>query len=265
MPTPAESLITVQEQGHILLIGLNRPEKYNAMNLAAIDQLAKAYQLLEDSPNLRVGVVFSHGDHFCAGLDLAEVSAEIAKRGPMALSGNSHIDPYGIWGAKVSKPIVMALHGISFTISIELALASDIVIAAEDVRFRQLEVGRGIIPFGGATIRATEQLGWGNAMRFLLTGEEFGAEEALRIGLISEITPIGQDTQRAIEIAELIAKQAPMGVYGTIANARVSRESGEEAAVEHMRQILPGILASQDAAEGINSFLERREGNFTGM
>jgi enoyl-CoA hydratase len=264
MPTPVASLITVQEQGHILLIGLNRPEKYNAMNLAAIDQLAQAYQLLEDSPNLRVGVVFSHGDHFCAGLDLAEVSAEVTRRGPDALSGNSHVDPYGIWGPKVSKPIVMALHGISFTISIELALASDIVIAAEDTRFRQLEVGRGIIPFGGATIRATEQLGWGNAMRFLLTGEEFGAQEALRIGLVQEITPVGEDTQRAIEIAELIAKQAPMGVYGTLANARVVRESGEEAAIEHLRQILPGILESQDAAEGVNSFLERREGNFTG-
>jgi enoyl-CoA hydratase len=264
MTTPVESLITVQEQGHILLIGLNRPEKYNAMNLAAIDQLAQAYQLLEDSPNLRVGVLFSHGDHFCAGLDLAEVSDEVAKRGPVALAGNSNIDPYGMWRPKVSKPIVMALHGISFTISIELALASDIVIAAEDTRFRQLEVGRGIIPFGGATIRATEQLGWGNAMRFLLTGEEFGAQEALRIGLVQEITPVGGDTQRAIEIAELIAQQAPLGVYGTLANARVARESGEEAAIEHLRQILPGILESQDAAEGVKSFLERRDGTFTG-
>lgn len=264
MSTPVESLITVQEQGHVLLIGLNRPEKYNAMNLLAIDQFAQAYQLLEDSPHLRVGVVFAHGDHFCAGLDLAEVSAEVSRRGPDALSGNSNVDPYGLWGAKMSKPIVIALHGISYTLSIELALASDIVIAAENTRFRQLEVGRGIIPFGGATIRATEQLGWGNAMRFLLTGEEFGAEEALRIGLVQEITPVGQDTQRAIEIAELIAKQAPLGVYGTISNARVARESGEEAAIAHLREILPGILESQDAAEGVNSFLERRDGNFTG-
>jgi enoyl-CoA hydratase/carnithine racemase len=192
------------------------------------------------------------------------VSAEVAKRGPVALSGNSNVDPYGLWGAKISKPIVIALHGISFTLSIELALASDIVIAAENTRFRQLEVGRGIIPFGGATVRATEQLGWGNAMRFLLTGEEFGAEEALRIGLIQEITPVGRDTERAIEIAELIAKQAPLGVYGTLANARVARELGEEAAIKHLREILPGILGSHDAAEGVNSFLERRDGNFTG-
>jgi enoyl-CoA hydratase len=264
MPAPTENPITVQEHGHVLLIGLNRPEKYNAMNLEAIDQLAEAYQLLEDSTHLRVGVVHAHGNHFSAGLDLAEVGPEVAKRGPDALSGNTEIDPYGLWARKVSKPIVVALHGISFTLSIELALASDIVIAAEDVRFRQLEVGRGIMPFGGATIRATQQLGWGNAMRFLLTGEEFGAEEALRIGLIQEITPVGQDTGRAIEIAELIAKQAPLGVYATLANARVSREEGELAAIGHLRQTLPGILASKDAAEGIVSFVERREGNFTG-
>ena len=264
MPTPEESLVTTQEQDHVLLIGLNRPSKFNAMNLAAIDQLAQAYQLLEDSPNLRVGVVFTHGEHFSAGLDLAEVGSAVALRGPGVLAGNSNVDPYGLWGAKVSKPIVMALHGISFTISIELALASDIVIAAEDVRFRQLEIGRGIFPYGGATIRATQQLGWGNAMRFLLTGEEFGAEEAFRIGLIQEITPIGKDTQRAIELAELIAKQAPLAVYATLANARVAAASGEQAATDHIRQILPEILASQDAAEGVQSFLERREGVFTG-
>ena len=264
MPTQVESPITVREQGHVLLIGLNRPEKYNAMNLEAIDLLGKAYQLLEDSPHLRVGVVFGHGNHFCAGLDLAEVGPEVTLRGPDALSGNSVVDPYGLWGAKVSKPVVLALHGISYTLSIELALASDIVIGAADVRFRQLEVGRGIIPFGGATIRAVEQLGWGNAMKFLLTGEEFGADEAFRIGLIQEITPVGEDTQRAIEIAELIAKQAPLGVYGTLANARIARDSGEAVAIEHLRKILPGILTSQDAAEGIQSFIERRDGNFTG-
>ena len=246
MSETTETPITVLERGHILLIGLNRPDKYNAMNLAAIEQLAQAYQRLEDTPHL------------------AEVGPEVATRGPGALSGTTNIDPYGLWAQKVSKPIVMALHGIAFTLSIELALASDIVIAAENVRFRQLEIARGIMPFGGATIRATQQLGWGNAMKFLLTGEEFGADEALRIGLIQEITPVGQDTERAIELAEVIAAQAPLGVYATLANAKVSREQGEEAAIEHLRKTLPGILASKDAAEGVQSFLERRDGNFSG-
>ena len=257
-------VITTEVRGHVLLIGLNRPEKLNAMNLEAIDQFAAAFGQLNSDPELRVGVVFAHGDNFSAGLDLAEVGPAVAKSGPGALAGDSGVDPYGLWAQRVNKPIVMAVHGIAFTLSIELALAADIVIAAENVRFRQLEIGRGIMPFGGATLRAPVQLGWGNAMRFLLTGEEFGAQEALRIGLVQEVVPNGTDTERAIEIAELIAKQAPLGVAATLANARVAVTEGEEAAIDHLREILPQILASEDAAEGIRSFVERREGNFTG-
>ena len=89
-----------------------------------------------------------------------------------------------MWAQPVPKPVVVAMQGIAYTLSIELALASDIVVATDDVRFRQLEIGRGILPFGGATLRATAQLGWGNAMRFLLTADEFGAEDAYRIGLV---------------------------------------------------------------------------------
>jgi len=91
----------------------------------------------------------------------------VAGNGPQVLCGSHRFDPFGVWGDPVPKPVVMAVNGIAFTLSIELALAADIVIAAEDVRFRQLEVGRGIVPFGGATFRAPAQLGWGNAMRSL--------------------------------------------------------------------------------------------------
>lgn len=257
-------VITTEKREHVLLIGLNRPEKLNAMNLEALNQFAEAYNTLDADPELRVGVVFAHGNHFCAGLDLAEVGPEVAKRGPGVLAGSGRIDPYGLWADQVSKPIVMAVHGIAYTLSIELALAADIVIAAENARFRQLEIGRGIMPFGGATVRAPMQLGWGNAMRFLLTGEEFGAEEALRIGLVQEVVPVGTDTDRAIEIAQLIARQAPLGVAATLANSRLAMQAGEEAAIEHLRQTVPRILASADAAEGIQSFIDRREGVFTG-
>ena len=162
------------------------------------------------------------------------------------------------------KPIVMAVQGIAYTLSIELALAADIVIASDDVRFRQLEIGRGIVPFGGATFRAPAQLGWGNAMRFLLTAEEFGAAEALRIGLVQEVVPKGSHVERAVAIATLIAKQAPLGVKATLSNARLARSKGFAAATEHIAAQLPKILASADAQEGLMSFLERREARFTG-
>ncbi len=256
--------ITVERDGHVLLIGVNRPDKRNAFDLSTIEQLAAAYDRLGAERQLRAGVLFGHGDHFSAGLDLGEVGPAVAERGPQALAGPGRYDPFGVWGEQVPKPIVMAVQGIAFTLSIELALASDIVIAADDVRFRQLEIARGIMPFGGATFRAPAQLGWGNAMRFLLTADEFGAEEAISIGLVQEIVPAGTQLGRAAEVARRIAAQAPLGVQATLANSRVARAAAERAAVEHLRETVPRVLHSADAVEGLRSFLERRAGDFTG-
>lgn len=259
-----EPHVTVERDGHVLLMGLNRPQKFNAFSLQTIDELAAAYEQLGTDPELRVGVLFSHGRHFSAGLQLDEVGPAVAGQGPHALSGAHAYDPFGVWKPPVPKPVVMAVGGIAFTLSIELALASDIVVCGDDVRFRQMEIARGIMPFGGATFRAPEQLGWGNAMRFLLTGEEFGAEQALRIGLVQEVVPAGEQAERARELAHLVAAQAPLGVQATLANARVAVNDGPEAAALHIRDVLPTILASEDAAEGVRSFLERREGRFVG-
>ncbi len=255
--------VTVEKEGHVLLIGIDRAAKRNAWNLEVIEGVSDAYERLGTDDDVRVGVVFGHGDHFSAGLDLAEVLPEVQAKGASALAGSGAYDPFGLWAPPVPKPVVLAVQGIAYTLSMELALASDIVIAADDVRFRQLEIGRGIMPFGGATLRAPAQLGWGNAMRFLLTGEEFGAAEALRIGLVQEVVPAGEQLARATALAQLIAAQAPLGVYGTLANARVACRD-EAAAVEHLRTVIPTLTASEDAVEGVLSFVERREARFSG-
>ena len=261
----AAELVTVERRGHVLLIGVNRAAKRNAWNLAVIDGVAAAYDQLAADDEARVGVLFAHGDHFSAGLDLAEVLPAVKERGPQALAGSGEHDAYGVWKKPVPKPVVLAVQGVAFTLSIELALACDIVVASEDVRFRQLEIGRGILPFGGATIRGPRQLGWGNAMRFLLTAEEFGAEEAFRIGLVQEVVAPGRQLDRAIELAEVIAAQAPLDVQGTLANARIAaRPQAEADAADHLQRLLPSLVDSEDAAEGVQSFVERREARFTG-
>lgn len=259
-----DSVVTIERDGHVMLIGVDRAAKYNAFSLEVIDQFSAAYQEFAEDSDSRVVVLFGHGPHFSAGLDLAQVGPEVARRGPNALSGGYRYDPFGMWAPLADKPVVMAVQGISYTLSIELALASDIVIAAEDVRFRQLEIGRGILPFGGATIRAPRHLGWGNAMRFLLTGEEFGAAEALRIGLVQEVVSVGEQVDRARAIAQVIAAQAPLGVQGTLINARIAYDEGFAAAKQHLVETLPTLMASADAAEGIRSFIERREAVFEG-
>lgn len=114
----------------------------------------------------------------------------------------------------------MAVQGLCFTLGIELILAADIAVAAEGTRFAQIEIKRGIFPFGGATLRFHQRAGWGNAMRWLLTGDEFDAREAWRMGLVQEVVEPGRQHERALAIAETVARQAPLGVQATLASAR---------------------------------------------
>jgi enoyl-CoA hydratase/carnithine racemase len=143
-------------------------------------------------------------------------------------------------------------------------LAMDIRVAASDTRFGQIEVRRGVYPIGGATVRLHQEIGWGNAMRYLLTADEIPAAEALRLGLLQEVIEMGGQFDRALQIAETVSRQAPLGVRATLASARRARLEGERAAIARLLPDLMPIMASDDAAEGIQSFIERREARFKG-
>ena len=259
----SDGAISLSKQGHVLLMGINRPEKYNAFSLSMWQDLAQAYRMLEDDSELRCGVVWGHGKHFTAGLDLAQWSEKFAS-GVFSEPDNRGIDPLGLGTDPVSKPIVIAVHGICFTVGIELLLSTDIRVSADNVRFGQIEIKRGIYPVGGATIRWAMESGWGNAMRYLLTGDEFGAQEAQQMGLVQEITPMGEHVDKAVEIAQTIAKQAPLGVYATLKSARLTRKLAEQEAIADLMPTLAEIMKSDDAREGVQSFVERREAKFTG-
>jgi enoyl-CoA hydratase/carnithine racemase len=162
----------------------------------------------------------------------------------------------------LSKPVVIAVQGWCLTIGIELLLAADIRVAADSTRFAQIEVKRGIFPIGGATVRLVQEIGWGNAMRILLTGDEFSAQDAMRLGLVQELAPLGEQYDRALAIAETVARQSPVGVQASLASARLAREQGERAAFARMMADMQVAVASDDAVEGLNAFLERREPRF---
>ncbi|MCC6648483.1 MAG: crotonase/enoyl-CoA hydratase family protein [Polyangiaceae bacterium] len=258
----SEGQVTVELRGHVLMMGLSREAKRNAFDLELYRALARAYKRLDDDPEARVGVLFAHGAHFTAGLDLAAWT-------PVFASGawdvpSDGLDPLGLAGQRVSKPVVCAVSGICFTIGIELLLATDVRVAADDVRLGQIEIKRGIFPVGGATVRLPREIGWSNAMRYLLTGDELGAAEAHRIGLVQEVTRPGEHVARAVELATRIAAQAPLGVQATLQSARAAlpTEEGEEA--RRLLERLGPMLASDDAREGLASFVERRAAVFTG-
>src|SRR5438093_12925782 len=265
--TPAgaeqEVAVTVERRGHVLLMGLNRPAKRNAFNLAMVDQLAAAYHELEADDEIRCGVLFAHGDHFTGGLDLEEVGP-LVREGRLDFAGPGRRDPWrkdGVW----TTPVVAAVQGWVMTLAIELLLAADIRIAASDARFAQLEIRRGIYAFGGATVRLPRDAGWGNAMRWLLTGEEYDAAEAYRIGLVQAVVEPGRQLDRAVEIAQIIAtKSAPLGVKATLASAHRARNEGEAAAFARLDADMADLFETEEGREGLRSFVERRDARFVG-
>ncbi|MEK7795446.1 MAG: crotonase/enoyl-CoA hydratase family protein [Candidatus Hydrogenedentota bacterium] len=256
-----EGRVTTEVRGRMMLIGLDRTEKLNGLTPKMFDEMAAAYKELDENDDIWIGIVFAHGKHFTAGLDLPKFR-ERMKSGVRS-SEQSGVDVYGLkW--KCRKPIVAAVQGITYTAGIEFMLGCDIVIAASDCRFSQLEPKRGIVATGGATIRFVQRCGWGNAMYHLLTSDEFNAQEAYRIGLVQEIVEPGKQLDRAIEIAEVILKGAPLAVQATKASSMKYVVEGERAAVAAFAEAQGRLAQTEDAEEGVASFKEKREPSFKG-
>ncbi len=263
MTGTADGVVTLERRGHVLLMGLNRPEKRNAFNVELLLELGRAYEMLERDEDLWCGVLFAHGDHFTGGLDLAEVGPALAEGG-LRYPDDAR-DPWRNDGKRWTTPVVAVTQGWCMTLGIELLLAADIRVASADTRFAQLEIQRGIYPFGGATLRLPREAGWGNAMRWLLTGEEYDAHEAHRIGLVQEVTAAGKQLERATEIAERIAtRSAPLGVRTTLQSAQRALLDGDAAATARLTPDMVALLQTADGAEGMTSFIERRPAKFSG-
>lgn len=260
-----DGAIHVERRGHVLLMGIDRPEKYNGLTPGMFSALADAYTELDGDPALRCGVLFAFGKHFTAGLELTKF-AEGMKKGASGANeaGATRVDPFAL-KRKCAKPVITAVQGICYTAGIEMMLASDIAIAAADTRFAQLEPRRGLMAAGGGTVRFIERCGWGNGMyHLLLCDGEFGAEEARRIGIVQEVVETGTQVQRAIELAERIAGLAPLAIQETKRSAMTFIEKGEAAAFAELDAVQAKLANTEDAAEGVRSFIERRTAQFTG-
>lgn len=250
--------IVTEKRGRVFLIGIDRPKKYNGFTPKMLTELAEAYTAYERDSEAWCAVLHAEGQHFTAGLQLSafDITAELVTPGL--------VDPLSLQPPFRTKPVVAAVKGFCYTIGIELMLAADIVVAEEGTRFGQVEVKRGLAAYGGATIRFVERAGWGNAMRYLLTGDEFDPATAYRLGFVQEVVAQGQGLAKALEIAEHIARQAPLAVRATRANSWIYATKGQEAAIAAMPRDREMIVKTQDFAEGVRSFNERRDGVFKG-
>ncbi|MCW5772361.1 MAG: crotonase/enoyl-CoA hydratase family protein [Rhodospirillaceae bacterium] len=262
MSGAADGEIIVCRHGAVTEIAVSRPAKRNAYTPAMLHALAEAYTAFEADDAARVAVLAAEGAHFTGGLDLPRMQPVFARGEPLF---PAHcVDPLMLRPPWRRKPLVAAVQGICFTIGIELMLAADIAIAAEDCRFAQLEVKRGLMAAGGATVRMVERAGWGRAMRYLLTGGEFTAAEALEMGFVAEVVPPGRQRERALALAQEIAEQAPLAVAATLANARKAAFDGALAAFADLDPLQQSLARTADVQEGVRSLIERRKANFAG-
>ena len=256
----ADGQVRHERVGRILKITIDNAEKRNAFVPEMMAQLSEALTLLDDDPGLWVGVLCAEGDHFTAGLDMPKFFGPGAS--PQQTPAGS-VDAFQL-SRPCRKPLITAVQGVTYTIGIEMMLAGDIVIAADNVRFCQMEPKRGLAPLAGAHFRFLTRAGWGDAMYHLLLADEFGAEEAYRIGLVQEVVPLGTQVDRAMELAERIAANAPLGVQVTKKAARAFYEAAGAAASAAIPEIRATVLNTKDAQEGIRSFIERRPAEFQG-
>ena len=259
---PEHGRIVCEVAGRVLRIGIDRPRKLNGFTPEMLRDLAEAYTRLEREQDLWLGVLHSTGPHFTAGLQLDRVGPLMAQGAP--LFPLDCVDPVSLREPMRTKPLIVAVRGICFTIGIELMLAGDIVLAGDDSRFSQMEVKRGIMPTGGATLRFVERCGWGNAQRLLLTGCEFNAAEAYRLGLVQEIVAPDKVLSRALDLAQEIAQNAPLAVRASLASSRRYAEFGPIAAAATLDSVQRVLSTTDDAAEGVRSFVERRQARFKG-
>ena len=255
--------LIVEQKDHCLLMVFNRANKFNAFSPEMYHQLAKAYYQIQNDDSIRCGLLIANGDNFTAGLELEKWAPIFASGKPPKLEAGE-LDPFGVQGERLTKPIVIAMQGICFTVGMELSLNADIKIATPETRFAQVEVKRGIFPCGGATVRLQQQIGWGNAQRYLMTGDEFSGEDAYRMGMVQQLEQPENLHQAAWEIVEKICRAAPLGVRASLSSSRKAMLEGENAALNCLFEGLVPVMQSEDAKEGVQSFLERREARFKG-
>ena len=247
----------------VLLIGIDRPEAQNRIDIPTFNALGEAYYEFEHDDDLRVAVLHGRGPDFSRGLDLPSWGAGL-RAGPFR-APPKFLDPVGTTGPERTKPLVVAVQGHVTRIAHELFLAADLRVAAQDAVFNQGEVTAASFPGGGATVRFVREAGWGNAMRYMLTGEDWNADEAHRMGLVQVLTAPGQQLDRATELAkQIVAAAAPLGVRALMASAHRALSEGEKLALATLQPEFGRLRRSEDRQEYIRSLREHRAPVFVG-
>ena len=262
----AEPHLLTERRGHVLVVTMNRPEAKNALSGEMLARMYDAWIELDTDPELRVAVLTGSGGTFCSGMDLKAFASgfeetEWTKR--FAEDDDLH------WKAllrhfRPSKPIVAAVEGYALAGGTEILQATEIRVAGESATFGITEVARGLFPLGGSTVRLRRQIPFTIAAELLLTGRHVPAAEAKEIGLIGHVVPDGTALDKAIELAEVVAGNAPLSVQAVLRSMREGAELSEADALANELTHGWPIFATDDAKEGARAFKEKRKAEFQG-
>ena len=264
VPLSASATVTVERRGDIALIGLNRPFIQNRLDPPTRVRLAEAFYQYEHDPSLRAVVLFGHGEQFSRGIDVDASQAGVAS-GQRTLNTAEALDPLGNSQPHRTKPVVVVAHGDTWNLGHELYLAGDVRIAAANTRFGQDENTHGRFPGGGATVRFVREAGWGNAMRYMLTGDHWSAEESYRMGITQEIAPTREAALDAgVAMARKIAACGPLSIRATLASAHQMIDPVEADALSKLGAQYSALYRTEDFMEGRRAEAEGRPPRYQG-
>jgi len=252
-------LIENSSDGDVALLRLNRPEARNALSPEMMDELIGELERLDPAPDVRCIVIAGSEQVFAAGADIKAMSERSFAE---ALTHPSA----SFWRrlAAVKTPTIAAVSGYALGGGCELALACDMIVAAESARFGQPEITLGIIPGGGGTQRLARVMGKQLAMEYVLTGRQFDAEMALRMGLVNKVAKKKSWLEEAMELARTIAERPPIAARLAKQAVLAAEETALSAGLENERRLYELAMATEDRVEGMQAFLEKREPKFEG-
>lgn len=243
----------------VVRLRLNRPEARNALNLSLRRALATAFTALDADDSVRCVLLCGTPACFAAGADLKEMAS-------LGVSEMARMEVLRLWKplAEFSRPLVAAVGGLALGGGCELALHADIIVAARSAKLGQPEVNVGIMPGGGATQRLMRAVGKYRAMKIMLTGEPVSAEEALAMGMVSEVVEDDQLEPRALALAALIASRPPRALRLLKESALAGADASLATGLLLERRAFESLFDTEDQKEGMRAFAERRAPQFTG-
>jgi len=256
--------ITVERRDDIVLIGINRPSKDNRLDGATRRRMGEVFYSYEHDASLRAAVLFGHGDRFSRGIDVDAAQANLQSGQPPADPAGT-VDVLGKATPPLGKPVVCVVHGDTWNLGHEIYLACDVRIAAANTEFGQDENTHGRFPGGGATVRFVREAGWGNAMRYMLTGDHWSADESYRMGITQLVAATPQAALDAgIAMARKIAAAAPLSTRATLTSARHVTTPIEADALAKTNATYAALYKTEDFLEGRRAEAEGRPPKYRG-